>query len=195
MRRGYLQVTLWVGSLLAMRWSWLSNPTFAILNLIATTIAIGQFLLSLAKRLDKLLRAESKRERIGRAVIFTCYVAIAILTPITWTTIVAIAQKSGNPGWQGFLYPLMLNGLSLIGTLALKMSVERKERFYFWPCFSIVFGLGSDSLFYTFGVTSTLERMGVNAIPGIAMVMIALGWIASARLSDDSKNKQTSTAT
>lgn len=60
------------------------------------------------------------------------FVILAVIAPLPWSMIVRVAEQ-GNPRWMSLLYPVLLNGMSLLGLLTLDVwKSEREPELPWW---------------------------------------------------------------
>src|ERR1022692_1864123 len=136
--------------------SWLDSPTVALLNFLATAIAIAQGAVSAAKWVHRLTRAEDRYQRLYKMTVLSCFVAIAIIAPVSWQAVVTEARAAGNSGILALLYPVMMNGTAFSGALVLLADDQRgqERRLPVAPCGAVILGLGFAMATYIFSSAS-----------------------------------------
>jgi hypothetical protein len=145
--------------------SWLTSPTVAFLSFIATVISIVQCITTVAKWIGNLTHKEGARHQFSIALVAASLVGIAIMAPLTWAMIIADDAKIGDPGWINQLYPMMVFGTVLSGTMAVLVSIRAKRRAPIAAYFLIAMGLSFSAFTYSVAGRPVWERCLVDTIP------------------------------
>src|SRR5262245_4362917 len=119
-----------------MKWSWLQNPAVALIELLASVIAVVQAVTWLCRYIYQLhTEAENERYRSIRiAAALAVLVVVIVTSAITWPVIMAEAAKGGDHGFMGVMYPLEFAALGLIGALTLLREARARQRFSPFEC-------------------------------------------------------------
>lgn len=155
--------------------SWLTSPTVALLSLIATVTALLQAAVSVGKWFMKRTEKLSIRKRLVIVAALLCFIADAIISPLTWSTIVAIDAKS-DPLWEAEIYPVITTASAFAGAFfLLHITAKMGRRAVCASVLLIVLGLGFPAFVYTYNKTSMLDLLLIAAIPvlGIAAAVFA----------------------
>jgi hypothetical protein len=154
--------------------SWLSSPAVAFLSFLVTVIALGQWVISVIRLVDRIMREEGKdRRRAFIAVAVAGLVAVAIISPLTWTAVMAGAAQIGDGGVMSVLYAFMVSGASFIGAWALLIEARAGHRFSLVPCGMLVGGLGFSATVYVYASPRAWDRYIAALVPG-ALIAVAL---------------------
>ena len=89
--------------------------------------------MSVSKWILKLMRDQGKHRWIAISVVVFCFVAVAVISPLTWSAIVTTAAKAGNSHWIAMSYPFTFDGLGLTGALMLLEDLRNGRGFSRWP--------------------------------------------------------------
>lgn len=155
--------------------SWLTSPTVALLGFAAMVISLLQAVASVGKWFMKRTEKLSTRRRLVIIAALLCFIADAILSPLTWSTIVAIDAKA-DPLWQAELYPVITTASAFAGAFfLLHITAEMGWRAVTAPILLIVIGLGFPAFVYAYNKTSILDLCLIASIPvlGIAAAVFA----------------------
>jgi hypothetical protein len=172
--------------------SWLASPTVAFLGFLSTVITIVQAVFIVAKWANEFRQAKDKQRRISMAVIWFCFSYVAVIAPLSWSVITAEAAKAGNPGWQAALYPVMVNGLSLVGALVMVSEVKAKRGLSLLPFGTAFFGLASATGMYIAGASEWMNLF-IAAIPSVAIGAVPLFIVHSRKLPHGGANSEQGT--
>ena len=172
--------------------SWLASPTVAFLSFLATVITIVQAVLIVAKWANEFRQVKDQRRRISRAVIWFCFSYVAVIAPLSWSVITTEAAKAGNPGWQAALFPVMVNGLSLVGALLMLIELKAKRGLSLLPCGTAFLGLAGATGMYIAGVSEWMNLL-IAAIPSVAMGAVPLFIVHSRKLPHGGANSEQGT--
>jgi hypothetical protein len=161
--------------------SWLSSPAVAFLSFLVTVIALGQWVISVIRLVDRLVREEGKgRRRALIAVAVAGLVAVAIISPLTWTAVMAVAADTGNHGLMSVDYAFVISGTSFIAAWTLLIDARAGHRFPLVPCCMLVGGLGFAATMYIYASPHAWDRyiaaLTPTAVMAVALIlMLALG--------------------
>jgi cytochrome bd-type quinol oxidase subunit 2 len=114
-----------------MKWAWLQNPAVALIELLASVIAVIQSVAWLCQRIYRLqTEAENERYRHVRIAVASATLAIAVaFSAITWPVLIAEAAKAGDHGFIGVLDPLEFALLACFGAVILLNQARARQRF------------------------------------------------------------------
>lgn len=162
--------------------SWLSSPTVQLMGLVASVLTFVQFGVTAWKWLTRQAHgAKDKSDRIYRALSVVGFGVLTVMAPLTWSAIIAVAEKYGQTHWEAFGYPLISNGCCVSGLLSL--SLARRERVTqrpWWPGAMTIFGFGSEAAFYFASNGAAWERYALAAIPGVVIALTIWAVLAHA---------------
>ena len=174
--------------------SWLASPTVAFLSFLATVITIVQAVFIVAKWANEFMQIKDKRRRISVAIVWLCFSYVAVIAPLSWSAIMTEAAKTGNTGVLAALYPVMVNGTSLVGMLAMLSEVRAKRGLPLLPCCTAIFGLASATAMYVAGASQWMG-LSIAVIPSLIMGAVPLFVIHSRTRSHvGADNEQGTTA-
>jgi cell division protein FtsW (lipid II flippase) len=114
-----------------MKSSWLQSPAVAMIELLASVIAIVQTLAWLCRIIHK-LQTEAKNERYRRVRMTVAVAALLVtvaLSAMTWPVLIAEAAKSGDRGSMGVLDTLEFAFLGIFAAQILLKEAWMRERF------------------------------------------------------------------
>lgn len=157
-----------------MKWSWLQNPAVALIELLASVIAVGQSVAWLCRCIYRLL-AKTEGERYRRVRLGIALLALVIVvasSAVTWSAILAEAAKTGNHGFVGVLYPLQFDGLSFLGATILL--AEARRRFSRFGCSLLLVTLTTLAAGYYFrsGSIGWIGSAATESAPNLAIVAL-----------------------
>lgn len=133
-----------------MRWAWLQNPAVALIELLASVIAIIQTVAWLCRCIYRLqTEAENERYRRGRIAVASVILVVAIaFSAITWPVLIAEAAKAGDHGFIGVLDPLEFAFLAFFGATTLLNQARARQRFSAFACCLLVVTLATVATAY-----------------------------------------------
>jgi len=158
-----------------MKWSWLQNPTVALIGLLASVIAVVQWVVSLCRYIYR-LQTEAENERYRRiriAVALAALVVVVAFSAITWPVLMAEAAKVGDRGFMSVLDPLQFAVLALFGAMTLLNQARARQRFSAFACCLLVVTLATVAAGYFFSggpawidavVISSAANLGIAAL-------------------------------
>jgi cytochrome bd-type quinol oxidase subunit 2 len=162
-----------------MKWAWLQNPSVALIELVASAIAVVQSVGWLCRYIYRVL-TEIENERYRRVRIATAMAALAVVvasSAVTWPVIMAEAMKDGDHGFFGVLDPLNFDLLAFLGAVTLLKDARARQRFS--PFASCLLGvtLATVAAAYIFSsgpsswigaaTTSSAPNLGIVALTGM----------------------------
>jgi cytochrome bd-type quinol oxidase subunit 2 len=158
-----------------MKLSWLQNPAVALIELVASVIAIVQSVAWLCRCIYR-LQTEAEKERYRRArvavALATLVVAVAF-SAITWPVLMAEAAKAGDRGYMSVLDTLEFALLAFYSAGILLHQARTRQRFSPFACCLLVVTLATVATGYFFssgpawigaGVTSSSANLGIAAV-------------------------------
>jgi cytochrome bd-type quinol oxidase subunit 2 len=128
-----------------MKWSWLGNPAVALIELLASVIAVVQSVVWLCRCIYRLqTEAGNERYRLVRiAVALAALVAVMAFSAITWPVLMAEAAKTGDHGAIGVADTLEFALLALYGAGTLLYQAWARQRFSALACCLLVVTLAT----------------------------------------------------
>src|SRR5215469_818254 len=126
-----------------VKWSWLQNPAVALIELLASAIAVAQSVAWLCRYIYR-LQTEAENERYRRvriSVALTALVVVVAFSAITWPVLVAEAAKAGDHGFMGVLDTLEFACLGLFAALTLLKEARARQRFSMFACVLLIITL------------------------------------------------------
>jgi cytochrome bd-type quinol oxidase subunit 2 len=114
-----------------MKWAWLQNPAVALIELLASVIAVIQTVAWLCRCIYRLqTEAQNERYRRVRIAVASATLVVAVaFSAITWPVLIAEAAKSGDHGFIGVLDPLEFALLAVFGAVTLLNEARARQRF------------------------------------------------------------------
>lgn len=128
-----------------MKLSWLQNPAVALVGLLASVIAVVQWLTSLCRYIYR-LQKEPENERYRRvriAVALAAALMVVAASVITWPVLVAETAKVGDHGFIGVLDVLEFAFLGLFAAQILVKEARAQQRFSLFACGLLVITLAT----------------------------------------------------
>jgi hypothetical protein len=154
--------------------SWLTSPTVVILGFIAAVIAILQGIISAVKWFIGQTNKSSTRRRLIIFAALCTVISVAILAPITWSSITAIDAKM-DPKWLADLYPIIIFVPALLcALLLLNFDFKSKVRITIELYVGMIACLALPTIIYDTAVKSTQEQYLVSAVPGVTIMVLAM---------------------
>jgi hypothetical protein len=130
-----------------VKWSWLQNPAVALIELLASVIAVGQSAAWLCRYIYRLARAEGEQYRGVRiAAALVALVMVVAFSVVTWPAIAAEAAKTGTGGVLGALYPTSMDLLAFTGAAMLLDDARARRRFSLMWCGVLFAGIGTAAM-------------------------------------------------
>jgi cell division protein FtsW (lipid II flippase) len=114
-----------------LKWSWLQSPAVALIELLASLMAVAQMIAWLGRSIHK-LQTEAKNSRyrpIRIATAVAAFLVVVALSSMTWPVLIAEAAKWGDHGYMGVLDALEFALLGTYAAQTLLMDAWRRERF------------------------------------------------------------------
>jgi hypothetical protein len=159
-----------------MKWSWLQNPAVALIELLASAIAVVQSVAWLCRYIYRLLTpAETERyHRIRLAAAVAALVVVVACSAVTWPAIIAEAARTGNHGFLGVLYPLQFDSLALFGAVILLTEARGRQRFslFAWSLLAITLATVAVAFFFRSGSTEWIGSAATQSAPNLAIVAL-----------------------
>jgi hypothetical protein len=166
--------------------SWLTSPTVALLGFVATVASLLQSTVAVGKWFMKRTEKLSNRRRAAIAASVLCFIATAIISPLTWSTIVAIDARS-DPLYLAELYPVMTTASAFAGaSLLLNFSARVERRLILSASLLIFIGLAFPTAVYAISIKSMWDVLLVATIPGISIAAVVFS--ATAHLRSKAQN-------
>jgi cytochrome bd-type quinol oxidase subunit 2 len=127
-----------------MRFSWLQNPAVALIELLASVIAVAQSTAWLCRYIYRLLRkTEERYRRVRIAAAVAALIVVLASSAATWPVMMAEAVKTGNHGFLSVIYPLQLDGLAFLAAVILLDNARTWRRFSPFACSLLVVALAT----------------------------------------------------
>jgi len=159
-----------------MKRSWLQNPSVALIEFLASVIAISQSVAWLCRYLYRLqTEAENERYRSFRiAVALAALVVVIAISAITWPVIMAEAAKGGNHGFVGVMYPLEFAFLGLFGAQTLLKEARAQQRFSPFACclLAVTLATVATAYFFSSGPAGWLGTGATWSAPNLGIVVL-----------------------
>jgi O-antigen/teichoic acid export membrane protein len=156
---------------------WLQNPAVALLELLASAIALAQSATRLCRYIYRLhTEAENERYRgIRIAAASAALVVVVVFSAATWSVIMAEAVKAGNPGLLGVLYPFQLDCLAFLGAVVLLEQARERQRFSPFACCLLGVSLATVAAGYLFssGPTGWIGAAATSSVTNLVIVVLA----------------------
>jgi len=158
-----------------MKWSWLQDPGVALIELLASVIAVVQSVAWLCRCVYRLqTEAENERYRRGRiTVALAALVLAAAFSAITWPVLMAEAVKAGDRGFMSVLDPLEFALLGFLGAITLLNQARTRQRFSAFACCLLIVTLATVATGYFSsggpawigaGVISSAANLGIVTV-------------------------------
>ena len=132
-----------------------------------------------------MMQADDKRRRAATVFVIVSFVAVAVISPLTWSAILVEAHKTGNPGLIGDLYPFTVNGSAFAAAMVMWDDVRTGRRFRWLTCCLLVGGLGMAAVMYiarNVVLGGGIYAAGaVAAIPGVVLAMLLVLLLTGSR--------------
>jgi len=160
-----------------MKLSWLQNPAVALIELLASVIAIVQSVAWLCRCIYR-LQTEAENERYRRVRIAVALATLVVglaFSAITWPVLMVEAAKVGDRGFMSVLDPLEFALLVFFGAVILLNQARARQRFSALACCLLVVTLATVATGYFFSSGPAWIGAGVissSANLGIVTVMI-----------------------
>jgi hypothetical protein len=160
-----------------MKLAWLQNPAVALIELLASVIAIIQTVAWLCRCIYRLqTEAENERYRRVRIAVAAAALVVAVaFSAITWPVLIAEAAKSGDHGFIGVLDALEFALLAAFGAGTLLNEARTRQRFSpFAYCLLVVtlaavataYFSSSGPAWMGASVTSSSANLGIVTVVG-----------------------------
>jgi hypothetical protein len=159
-----------------MKWSWLQNPAVALIELLASAIAVGQSVAWLCRYIYRLL-TQTEKERYRRVLIAAALAGLVVVvasSAATWSVIMAEAVRTGNHGFLSVLYPLQLDGLAFLGAVILLAQARARQRFSPFACCLLAMALATVAagFFFRSGPTGWIGSAATQSAPNLVIVAL-----------------------
>ena len=160
-----------------MKWSWLQNPEVALIELLASVIAVVQSVAWLCRCIYRLqTEAENERYRPVRIAVALAALIVAVaFSAITWPVLIAEAAKAGDRGFIGGLDPLEFALVAFLGAATLLNQARARQRFSAFACCLLVVTLATVATGYF--SSSGPAWIGVGVISSAANLGMAVATI------------------
>jgi cytochrome bd-type quinol oxidase subunit 2 len=159
-----------------MKLSWLQNPAVALIELLASAIAIVQSVAWFCRYIYRLqTEAENERYRpVRTAVALAVLVVVVASSAITWPVIMAEAVKGGNHGFIGVTYPLEFALLSYLGAATLLKQARARQRFSPFACclLAVTLATVATGYFFSSGPTGWIGSATTSSAPNLGIVAV-----------------------
>jgi hypothetical protein len=156
-----------------VKWSWLQNPTVALIEFLAAVMAVGQSVARLSRYIYRLARAEGEEYRGVRiAAALAALVVVLAFSVVTWPVLIALAARGGDHGFMGAQYPLMLDGPAVIGAWLMLGQARARRPFSPMACSLLVIALATAAVASVFHAGST-AWLGVSLTDSAPAFVIA----------------------
>jgi hypothetical protein len=157
-----------------MKWSWLQNPAVALIELLASAIAVVQSVAWLCRLIYR-LQTEAENERYRRLRIAAALAALAVVivtSAITWPVIMAEAAKGGDHGFVGVMYPLEFAFLGVFGALTLLREARARQHFSPSACWvlAVTLAIVAIAYFFSSGPVGWIGAGATWSVPSLGMV-------------------------
>jgi cytochrome bd-type quinol oxidase subunit 2 len=158
-----------------MKLSWLQNPAVALIELVASVIAVVQSVAWLCRCIYR-LQTEAENERYRRVritVALAVLVVVVAFSVITWPVLMAEAAKAGDRGYMSVLDTLEFALLAFYGAGTLLNQARARQRFSVFACCLLVVTLATVATGYFSssgpawigaGVTSSAANLGIVTV-------------------------------
>jgi hypothetical protein len=169
-----------------MKWAWLQNPAVALVELLASVIAVVQSVAWLCRYIYR-LQTEAKNERyrsLRIAVALTALAVVVATSAITWPVIMAEAAKGGDHGFVGLMYPLEFAFLGLFAAQTLLQEARARRRFSPSACCVLAVTLATVATAYFFFSSGTVGWIGTGAAwsaPDLGIVAVVYMFVQHVR--------------
>lgn len=158
--------------------SWLTSPTVAILGFVATVISIAQGAVSVTKWFMGRTEKPSARRRLAIATGILSIISVAILAPLTWSMIMKIDERGGDPAWVAGLYPVILFVPAIMVAVFLMNYEFKRERITISAFLVLIFCLALPTIIFDDTNRSVWERYLISLAPGLAVAMVVVTFLA-----------------
>jgi hypothetical protein len=152
--------------------SWLNSPAVALIGLIASVISIIQAAVAVGKWMKEMAAKKDARRRATITFAASCMVAMAVISPLTWTTLITVDRGGKDPAWISDLYPVIAILTVAMGCLWITQFDAAKElKQFLLACLEIALGFFMPVFMFDItGTPSGWERGLVNAFPALVLV-------------------------
>jgi hypothetical protein len=140
-----------------MKWSWLQNPAVNLIGLLASVIAVIQWVASVCRYVHR-LQTEAENEKYRRvrlAVALTALVVVAVFSVVTWPVLIAEAAKAGDRGFMGVLDVLEFALMGIVAAQGLLKEARTRQPFSVFASVLLFVTLTSVAVGYIFSSGST----------------------------------------
>jgi O-antigen/teichoic acid export membrane protein len=177
-----------------MKWSWLQNPTVNLIGLLASVIAVVQWVASVCRYVHR-LQTEAENEQYRRTRITVALVALVVVvasSAVTWPVLIAEAAKAGDRGFMGVLDVLEFAFLGIFAAQSLLKEARARQRFSIFACVLLFVTLTTVAAGYIFssGSTAWIGASLTSSSTNLAIVALAYLFFRHVR-----KNKPKQTIT
>jgi cytochrome bd-type quinol oxidase subunit 2 len=159
-----------------MKWSWLQDPAVALIELLASVIAVVQWGASLCQYIYR-LHTEAGNERYRRvriSVALTALVAVVTFSAITWPVLIAEAAKAGDHGVMGVLDVLEFAFLGLFAAYTLLKEARARQRFsaFAWTLLVITLATVATGYIFSSGSTAWIGSATTSSSANLGIVTV-----------------------
>jgi hypothetical protein len=159
-----------------MKWSWLQSPAVSLIGLLASVIAVVNWVASLCRYIHR-LQTEAGNERFRRvriAVALAALVVVVAFSVITWPVLIAETAKVGDHGFIGVLDVLEFALLGLFAAGTLLMEARGRRRFSAFAGILLVITLATVATAYIFssGSTALIGSMTASSSANLGIVTV-----------------------
>jgi hypothetical protein len=174
-----------------MKLAWLQNPAVALIELLASAIAVVQSVAWLCRYVCR-LQTEAENERYRRiriAVALVALVAVVAFSAITWPVLIAEAAKAGDHGLSGVLDVLEFASLGFYAAYTLFQEARARQRFsaFAWAMLVITLATVATGYIFSSGSTAWIGASTTSSSDSLASVVVVyVLWRRSQRLAQAS---------
>lgn len=158
--------------------SWLTSPAVAILGFVATVISVVQGAISVTKWFMGRTEKPSARRRLAIATGILSIIAVAVLAPLTWSMIMKVDEKTGNPAWVAGLYPVIVFVPAIMVAVLLMNYEFKRESATISAFLVLIICLALPTITFDSINRSTWERYLISSAPGLAVASVVATFIA-----------------
>jgi O-antigen/teichoic acid export membrane protein len=167
------------------RWSWLQDPAVTLIGLVASVIAIVQWVASLCRYIHQ-LQTEAEEEKYRRVRISIALVALVVVVAFPtmgWPVLTAEAAKAGDHGIMGVLDVLEFGFLGIFAALRLLDEARARKRFSTFECALLVITVITVAIAYSFGSgpNAWIGAAATSSSTNLAIVTLAFLFFAHTR--------------
>jgi hypothetical protein len=159
-----------------MKWSWLQNPAVALIGLLASVIAVVQWVVSLCRYIYR-LQTEAGNERYRRvriSVALAALVVVVTFSAITWPVLMTETAKAGDHGFIGVLDVLEFAFLGLFAAFTLLTEARARQRFsaFAWTLLVITLATVATGYIFSSGSTAWIGSATASSSANLGIVAV-----------------------